>query len=185
MTLNNSTIAGCLGNYGGGIFNGAALTVNNSTITGCSANYEGGAIASSSFCTVNDSTFTGCSAPFYQSAGISTWGGMSLNNSIVAGNAPGNIFGGYGGTNNITSGDPQLAPLGNYGGPTPTMPPLPGSPAVDAGNDSATNTVATDQRGYSRKLARMWTSARWNSRPHCWWSRRMPTPALPASLATS
>ncbi len=150
LTLNNSTIAGCSGNYGGGIFNGAALTVNHSTITGCSAGYEGGAIASSSFFTVNNSTITGCSAPFYESAGISTWGGMSLNNSIVAGNAPGNISGGYGGANNITSGDPQLAPLGNYGGPTPTLPPLPGSPAIDAGNDSATNTVATDQRGYSR-----------------------------------
>lgn len=151
LTLNNSTITGCQGNYGGGIFNGAALTVNNSTIMGCSASYEGGAVASSSFLRVNNSTFTGCAAAFYDSAGISTWGGMSLSNSIVAGNAPGNIFGGYGGTNNLTSGDPQLAPLGNYGGPTPTMPPLPGSPAIDAGNDAAINTVATDQRGYSRK----------------------------------
>jgi uncharacterized repeat protein (TIGR01451 family) len=29
--------------------------------------------------------------------------------------------------------NPLLAPLGNYGGPTQTMPPLPGSPAIDAG----------------------------------------------------
>ena len=42
---------------------------------------------------------------------------------------------------------PNLAPLGNYGGPTQTMPPLPGSPAIDAGSNAATNTFATDQRG--------------------------------------
>jgi PKD repeat protein len=30
------------------------------------------------------------------------------------------------------------------------MPPLPGSPAIDASSDAATNTFATDQRGYPR-----------------------------------
>jgi hypothetical protein len=44
---------------------------------------------------------------------------------------------------------PNLAPLGNYGGPTQTMPPLPGSPAIGAGS-LADNTFSTDQRGYSR-----------------------------------
>ena len=53
---------------------------------------------------------------------------------------------------------PMLAPLGNYGGPTQTMPPLPGSPAIDAGSDSATNLFATDQRGHARASpASMWT----------------------------
>jgi hypothetical protein len=33
---------------------------------------------------------------------------------------------------NLTSGDPMLYPLGNYGGPTLTMPPRLGSPAIDA-----------------------------------------------------
>ena len=32
--------------------------------------------------------------------------------------------------------NPLLAPLGNYGGPTQTMALLPGSPAIDAGNNS-------------------------------------------------
>src|SRR5208337_3703995 len=44
---------------------------------------------------------------------------------------------------------PDLAPLGNYGGPTQTMPPLPGSPAIGAGSVTD-NTFSTDQRGYSR-----------------------------------
>lgn len=42
---------------------------------------------------------------------------------------------------------PLLAPLGSYGGPTQTMPPLSGSPAIDAGG---TTTLSTDQRGITR-----------------------------------
>src|SRR5580692_3459229 len=38
-----------------------------------------------------------------------------------------------------------LAPLGNYGGPTQTMPPLPGSSALDEGIPIPG--LATDQRG--------------------------------------
>src|SRR5208282_5354942 len=44
---------------------------------------------------------------------------------------------------------PNLAPLGNYGGPTQTMPPLPGSPAIGAGRVPG-NTFTNDQRGYPR-----------------------------------
>jgi len=41
-----------------------------------------------------------------------------------------------------------LAPLGNYGGPTQTMPPLPGSPAICAGlYSNISSGVTTDQRG--------------------------------------
>ena len=45
----------------------------------------------------------------------------------------------------------MLAPLGYYGGPTMTMPPLPGSPAIDAGSDTVTSFLAIDQRGFARK----------------------------------
>ena len=46
--------------------------------------------------------------------------------------------------------DPMLAPLGDYGGPTQTMPPLPGSPAIGASalfDDQNDNLITTDQRG--------------------------------------
>jgi hypothetical protein len=43
--------------------------------------------------------------------------------------------------------DPMLYTLGDYGGPTPTMPPKPGSPAVVAGAADG-----LDQRGFSRLL---------------------------------
>jgi hypothetical protein len=44
--------------------------------------------------------------------------------------------------------DPLLAPLGNYGGPTQTMPLLPGSPALNAGDPSQSGSL--DQRGLAR-----------------------------------
>jgi hypothetical protein len=44
--------------------------------------------------------------------------------------------------------DSQLAPLGDYGGPTPTMPPSPGSLAFNAGDNA--DTPDTDQRGLPR-----------------------------------
>ena len=50
----------------------------------------------------------------------------------------------------VLVGAPLLANLGNYGGPTPTMPPLLGSPAIDA---ATTSSSATDQRGVPRPIA--------------------------------
>jgi hypothetical protein len=44
--------------------------------------------------------------------------------------------------------DPQLSPLGDYGGPTLTMRPVAGSPAIDAG--ACLDHIATDQRGLAR-----------------------------------
>jgi hypothetical protein len=54
-------------------------------------------------------------------------------------------FTGIGSLNNI---DPKLGPLADNGGPTPTMALLPGSPAIDAGDNGAA--PPTDQRGFPR-----------------------------------
>nr|MCB0041909.1 Ig-like domain repeat protein [Caldilinea sp.] len=55
------------------------------------------------------------------------------------------------GPGNITSGgDALLGALGDYGGDTQTMPLLPGSPAIDAGD--ATACPDTDQRGATRPV---------------------------------
>ena len=43
-----------------------------------------------------------------------------------------------------------MGPLGDYGGPTWTMPLLPGSPAIDAGDPNIVDPPATDQRGFER-----------------------------------
>jgi hypothetical protein len=50
--------------------------------------------------------------------------------------------------------NPALAPLADNGGPTPTMALLPNSPALDAGDDSLTNDLASDQRGDPRLSGR-------------------------------
>jgi hypothetical protein len=93
-------------------------------------------------------------------------GGLSAGlvvNTIVAGNAPSNgsgpitdaghnlssdatcAFTNVGSMNNT---DPRLGPLADNGGPTLTMALLPGSPAIDAGDDAAA--PPTDQRGFPR-----------------------------------
>lgn len=105
--------------------------------------------------------------------GISSSGSISLQNSIVAnsrydygGDCEGGITSnGYNlssdGTCNfsnsgdINNTDPKLGTLENWGGPTPTIPLLPGSPAIDAGNplgckDSQGHLLTTDQRGMPR-----------------------------------
>jgi hypothetical protein len=46
--------------------------------------------------------------------------------------------------------NPVIGPLTNNGDPTLTCALLAGSPALEAGDDSLTNTVATDQRGLAR-----------------------------------
>jgi len=77
-------------------------------------------------------------------------------NSIVAGNsaqAADNVAGFFspGGGANLLAGNPLLAPLADYGGPTPTMPPLPGSPVIDAAVPLP-GTPSTDQRGAPRPV---------------------------------
>ena len=97
-----------------------------------------------------------------------------MNNTIVANTPSGgdisNVFGtmigqndlvdqasDLGGLTNVLVASPLLAPLGNYGGSTQTMPLLPGSPAIAAGNPALAvnaqgNALTTDQRGFARLL---------------------------------
>jgi hypothetical protein len=97
---------------------------------------------------------------------------LTVGNSILGGNnGDGDIYNWPGGTvtflgtNIVTSLDnsgtsqgpgtvltnaPHLYPLGYYGGPTRTMPPLAGSPAINAGSDAVAAGIITDQRGYPR-----------------------------------
>ena len=58
--------------------------------------------------------------------------------------------------------NPLLAPLGNYGGPTQTMALLPGSPAIDAGNN-ALIPIRRHHRPARTRLAS--STAPWTSAP--------------------
>jgi hypothetical protein len=132
LYVTNSTFAGnTAGDVGGAFFtydnDALTLVAQNVTISGNSAGTAGGGVAG---------------------------GGVALRDSIVAGNSSAtdpniSVFSLHNNGHNLIDIDPQLFPLGNYGGPTPTMPPLPGSPAIDAaGNPS--DAPATDQRGLPR-----------------------------------
>ena len=171
--MSNSTLADNSALDGGGIYNCGTLTVSNSTLADNSA-LDGGGIYNCGTLTVSNSTLAGNSA---NSSGGGIFDGSScyatLNNTIVA-NSPsggtlyplsgGTFSGGYdliGDGSDLSSfthslqGNPLLAPLGNYGGPTPTMPLLPDSPAIDAGSNAlAVNAngdpLTTDQLGQPR-----------------------------------
>ncbi|MDZ8120469.1 choice-of-anchor Q domain-containing protein [Pontiella agarivorans] len=91
------------------------------------------------------------------SVGVYNQGFITAYNSIIANNI------GYGGasanynnspsvvigTHNLINGAPMLAAPSFYGSETITMPPLPGSPAIDGGYSRA-NTLAVDQRDAPR-----------------------------------
>ena len=148
ITLNQCTLSGNIALLGGGIFNGypGTLTMNQSTLSGNIAG-TGGGVWLENAAVMTNTIIAGNTADngadiVYNHATL-TYGGSNLVRSVATT---------YGGT--ITgpaplTNAPDLAPLGNYGGPTQTMPPLPGSPAIGAGSVAA-NTFSTDQRGYPR-----------------------------------
>ena len=150
----SSTLSGnSAGESGGGIHNTGTCTVLTSTLSGNSTiNDSGGGVLNSGTCTVHASTLSGNSSNFGGGIFNVSTATLHLTSSIVAGNtAPtgSNIRGPLtSDSNNLIVGTPLLAPLGDYGGPTWTMPPLAGSPAIDAAG--ATSAFTTDQRGFAR-----------------------------------
>ena len=153
LTVNNSTFAynSSAARGGGGIRNLGTMTVNNSTFAYNSSDFGGG-INNSGTLTVNNSTFAGNTALDAGGGILNSFGTLNLTNSIVCSNsAPNgpNIDGVISsGANNLVDVNALLAPLGDYGGPTPTMPPWPGSPAIDGCTNGTV--FATDQRGFPR-----------------------------------
>ncbi len=172
LTITASTFLSNTALQGGGIFNSfvfGKLAIINSTFSGNSAS-DGGSIYNifGVTATITNATFSSNSASG-SAGGIFNSGTMTLGNTIVANNiaaSGGNCFGtiGDGGNNlqwnpnsgcaSITAADPKLGPLANNGGATQTMALLPGSAAIDAGNDA--NCPGTDQRGWHRPFG-----------PHC------------------
>ena len=170
LTLNRCTVAGnavSSGGGGGGIYNNLGLLIlNECTVAGNSAtagggagggifNLSGGAPVTLNQCTVSANS-AGVGGGFNCfNVGPANVSPLALFNTILAGNvapvAPdlANSVPYQTGVN-LIGGDPVLAGLGNYGGPTPTMPPARGSPAIGQGDASATNRFSVDQRGYPR-----------------------------------
>jgi hypothetical protein len=154
-TLTQCTLSGNSGTgIGGAIYNteGSSLTVVSCTITGnTNTSGNGGGINNdtthSATLFMTNSIVAGNTA----AAGADIYNpnptGATLGGSNLIQNISGAVTGGY------LNAAPQLAPLGNYGGPTPTMPPLPGSPIIDACTTVAPD-FSNDQRGYPRIVGR-------------------------------
>lgn len=159
LTVSGSTFSNNSASFdGGGIYSSVSLIVTASTFYGNSASTGGGILNDGGTLTVNGSTFFGNTSTIGTGAGIYTGGTVTMANSILAGNSDNSYADNFtfGGTyinragnlvgNGSGSVSPDLSALGNYGGPTETMIPLPGSPAICAG--LAANVVgSTDQRG--------------------------------------
>ena len=150
---------GCGGSGCGGIYGMSGhLWITNCTIALNSA-FRGSGGAGGQGGSPGQPGVTGMAA-----GGLQMSGGMVVN-TILASNAPGGNYSGPSSTDaghNISSDDscaftnagslnntdPMLGPLADNGGPTWTMALLPGSPAIDAGDDAAA--PPTDQRGFRR-----------------------------------
>ncbi len=160
----SATLTGCVinGNQaesGGGLYANiyAHCTLTNCTFAGNRARLRGGALlAHESQADLVACTVSGNAAENGDGGGIAGESApLSLFNSIVTGNVapahPDLLVTGDSTLStvgsNLTNGVPHLAPLGDYGGPTRTMPPFAGSPALGA---AAPGGPATDQRGVAR-----------------------------------
>jgi CSLREA domain-containing protein len=165
VTLTDSTISGNTAQGGGGMLNWNTATLTNVTVSDNQADDTTGDW-SSGMDNWGTATLTNVTI-----SGNTGWGFMNhdaavLANTIVANNSAGDCAGSFtsGGhnliedtadctitgdtTGNITGADPALGPLADNGGPTETHALLPGSPAIDAGDNGAC--PATDQRGVTR-----------------------------------
>jgi hypothetical protein len=131
---------------GGGIENlEGSVLIANSTISGNSAGSGGGVYNVGQFGlgtletgnTVFDAGASG--ENIFNSGGIVTSDGYNLSSDDGGGL--------LNGTGDQINTDPLLGPLQDNGGPTFTHLPLPGSPAIDAGDPSFTPPPLRDQRG--------------------------------------
>jgi len=129
-SLTNVTFSGNSGQFGGGINSQGTLTLLNVTI----ANSAGNGIRNGGVLNFINTLIAGSTAQDCAGGGTI---GQNINNLTEDGSC-----------NALLSGDPHLGPLEDNGGDTLTHALLPGSPAIDAGNDAFC--TATDQRGVER-----------------------------------
>ena len=169
LTLNHTTVSGNRAeSEGGGIYNrDGSLILSNSTVSGNAAMLEGGGIFNNNGAslTLDNSTISNNEA--IQGGGLAIFGFFAARNTIIAGNSAiigadldgdlgslgnnliGNSNGGTGyAPSDLLNVNPLLGLLQDNGGPTLTHALLPGSPAIDAGDN--TDAPEFDQRGLPR-----------------------------------
>ncbi len=176
LHITGSTFTGNEANNGAAIYNSGALTLTNSTFGSNTASSKGGAIynASGGSLDATNSTFSANSAS--SGGAIYNVAILDLKNTILANSLPTgttdcyntgiistdvknlietNASGANACGTPVSTDDPILAPLAAYGGTTLNFALLPGSPALDAGDNTicaASPVNNTDQRGKSRPM---------------------------------
>jgi predicted outer membrane repeat protein len=161
MTVTTSTLSGnSAGLHGGAIESEMKLTLTNVTISGNSGpevidHY--GRLLTLTNVTIAQNTGVGLS--------LQNGASLTMSNTLLASNSSGNCStvlpsSGFNLADDTTCGltntgdhqgaafNPKLGILQNNGGPTQTLMPAPGSPAID--NGTGVNAPGTDQRGFIR-----------------------------------
>ncbi|WP_160115019.1 beta strand repeat-containing protein [Bryocella elongata] len=158
LTVIGSTFVANTSTGGGAIYSSSPATISNSTFNDNAGNSVGGAIfATGNTLSIQNSTFNANSGT---AGGAFRFNGATLtvNNSILSGDtgstaaecyAPSATCPTNGSNGNVVGVAAKLANLLWYGGPTETMPPLAGSPALNAGT-YVSGEATTDQRGAAR-----------------------------------
>ena len=167
LSLTNCTVNGNLpGN--GGASGGSGGGPGGAGICGGVYNYGQGTIVAATITGNSDSGLWGYITyrPILRNSLIAQNAGPDISGYVTSGghNLIGNGDGSSGGLTNGINADlvgtgaapinPVLGPFANNGGPTFTFALLPGSPALEAGDDALIGppfNLATDQRGLSRK----------------------------------
>jgi Concanavalin A-like lectin/glucanases superfamily/SdrD B-like domain len=178
-TLTDVTISGNTadGAVGGGFENEGKATLTDVTITRNEENNAaGGGFANDGTATLTNVTISGNTDDGVGGGGISNSGTIKLANTIVAANSTQgsgpdvsghikslghNLIGKTDGSSGWLSSDltgtiahplnAKLSPLANNGGPTQTLLPQTGSPAINAGSNALIPSgITTDQRGLPR-----------------------------------
>jgi len=154
-----TTFSGNNAMFGAGVYNwNGTLNVINSTF---SDNFAagGGGILNIGTATLINSTFSGNGSGSIVNDDPTNNSTMTATNTIVVNSIDDNCYGTLNGSSNLAddescgpgftvSSSILLGPLTDNGGPTQTMALLPGSAAIDAGDDE--DCPITDQRGVSR-----------------------------------
>jgi hypothetical protein len=172
LKLIDSTISGNTAYDAGGLYcRYTTVTLTNSTVAGNSATFNAGLFASHSTVALTQSTVSANSASSSFGGVHAIFGTLALANTIVAGNtsaiapdfyaysnpvsATHSVFGtaltaSFNNNGNQFSDAPVDA-LGNNGGPTQTMAPALGSPALNIGDPALAKTAAADPLNYDQR----------------------------------
>ncbi len=169
LSISGSTIAynRTMGYDGGGInAEGAEIEISNTTMVGNTSTRAGGAInaGGGTNLEMNGVTFSGNGA-LYGNTLRASGSNANWSNTLISGacqlesgatavsnggnlESPGSTCGLDDPSDHVNVADPTVAPLASYGGPTRTLLPKLGSPAI--GNGLNANCLGVDQRGEPR-----------------------------------